>query len=75
MIKQASATICRASESKFNPDSFDLAAYLQAQGAIAAVIPAEVNVRTPEQIIKELFALPAPDIRDLYLIIQKEAES
>ena len=67
MIKQASATISRASESKFNPDSFDLAAYLQAQGAIAAVIPAEVNVRTPEQIIKELFALPAPDIRDLYI--------
>ncbi len=67
MSKQASATISRASGIKFNPDSFDLAAYLQAKGAIAAVIPAEVNVRTPEQIIKELFALPAPDIRDLYI--------
>ncbi len=67
MSKQASATISKASELKFNADSFDLAAYLQAKGAIAAVIPAEVNVRTPEQIIKELFALPAPDIRDLYI--------
>ncbi len=67
MSKQASATISRASKLKFNPDSFDLAAYLQAQGAIAAVVPAVDNIKTPEQIIKELFALPAPDIRDLYI--------
>jgi|GEM_PF-426318 len=67
MSKQASATISKASEVESNPKSFDLAAYLQARGAIAAVIPAEGKVRTPEQIIKELFALPAPDIRDLYI--------
>ncbi|MEO1006494.1 MAG: phycobilisome rod-core linker polypeptide, partial [Cyanobacteria bacterium J06638_38] len=67
MSKQASATISRASESQSNPKSFDLAAYLQSRGAIAAVIPAADNIRTPDQIIKELFALPAPDIRDLYI--------
>ena len=67
MSKQASATISKASEPESKAKSFDLAAYLQAKGAIAAVIPAEAQVRTPEQIIKELFALPAPDIRDLYI--------
>ncbi|MEM9274222.1 MAG: phycobilisome rod-core linker polypeptide [Cyanobacteria bacterium P01_F01_bin.143] len=67
MSKQASASISKAAEPESKGGSFDLAAYLQAKGAIAAVIPAEGQIRTPEQIIKELFALPAPDIRDLYI--------